>query len=285
MDKYNILNQDVTFPLEGRIACQGIAGANSQVAAQRMFPYGKQLFFKTFGGVVEAVKSGLADFGVLPIENNTHGSVRAVYELLKSGDVNIVRGERIHIHHELLVKPGVRLEDITEIYSHEQAIGQCSKFLKTLPEHVKIIPVLNTAIAARQVSEMAPGACALANASCAELYGLENLNMDIQDSDNNYTRFICIAKNPAVYPGSNRISLMLSLSHQPGALYHVLKDFAEINVDMVKLESVPIPGRDFEFLFYIDLMASVTDPQVRRILEELSTTCPRFLYLGNYIEN
>ena len=123
-EDYGILNQDVIFPQSGRIACQGIAGANSQVAAQRMFPYGKQLFFKNFEGVVEAVKSGLADFGVLPIENNIHGSVRTVYSLLQNGDVTIVRGERIHIHHDLLVKPGVRLEDITEIYSHEQAIGQ-----------------------------------------------------------------------------------------------------------------------------------------------------------------
>ena len=284
-EDYGILNQDVIFPQSGRIACQGIAGANSQVAAQRMFPYGKQLFFKNFEGVVEAVKSGLADFGVLPIENNIHGSVRTVYSLLQNGDVTIVRGERIHIHHDLLVKPGVRLADITEIYSHEQASGQCSHFLKSLGDKVRITPVLNTAIAAREVAGMPAGACAIANAVCAGLYGLENLDIDIQDSDNNYTRFVCIARQKAVYPGSNRISLMLSLPHQPGSLYHVLQGFAELNVDVIKLESVPIPGRDFEFLFYIDLTASVTDPAVREVLDDMEKTCPRYLYLGNYLEN
>ena len=284
-DSYGILEAGAAFPQEGRIACQGIQGANSQIAAERMFPYGKLLFFKNFEGVVDAVRMGLADYGVLPIENNTYGSVRAVYEGLKKGEVTIIRGERLLIRHELLVKPGTRLSAVRRIYSHEQAIGQCGQFLKTL-KNVEVIPCLNTAVAARQISESEDNdAAAIASPSCAELYGLEPLDVRLQDSDNNYTRFICIAKDRVVYPGSNRVSLILSVPHQPGSLYRVLEILAKAGIDMLKLESVPIVGRDFEFLFYVDIAASVADPEIRRVLEDLKQACQTCLYLGNYLEN
>ena len=284
-EDYGILGADVTFPAEGRIAVQGIAGANSQTAAERMFPRGKLLFFKNFEGVAEAVRMGLADYGVLPIENNIFGSVRAVYEELKKGGVTIIRGERLLIRHELLVKPGTKLEDIRKIYSHEQAIGQCSRFLKAL-KNVEVVPCLNTAVAAREISEMeGSGAAAIASPACADLYGLKPLDVRIQDSDNNYTRFIAIARERAVYPGSNRVSLILSVPHKPGSLYRVLEKLARAGIDMLKLESAPIAGRDFEFLFYIDIAASVTDPTVRGLLDDLRAACTDYLYLGNYLEN
>ena len=122
--------QDV-FPKTGLIACQGVEGANSQSACDRLFPRGNIVYFKSFADVVNAVENGLCQFGVLPIENSSNGSVRAVYELLQTHRLSIVRSVRMCIRHELLALPGTRIEDITEIYSHEQAIGQCSKYLNT----------------------------------------------------------------------------------------------------------------------------------------------------------
>ena len=130
------------FPQTGLVACQGVEGANSQVACDRLLPRGNIVYVKTFQAVVSAVESGLCRFGVLPIENSSNGSVRAVYELLQDHNLSIVRSTRLCIRHELLTLPGVKMEDITEIYSHEQAIGQCSKFLNSL-NGVRVIPCDN----------------------------------------------------------------------------------------------------------------------------------------------
>ncbi len=140
------------FPQTGLVACQGVEGANSQVACDRLLPRGNIVYVKTFEAVVSAVESGLCKFGVLPIENSSNGSVRAVYELLQDHNLSIVRSTRLCIRHELLALPGVKMEDITEIYSHEQAIGQCSKFLSSL-NGVRVIPCDNTAVAAKMVAE------------------------------------------------------------------------------------------------------------------------------------
>jgi len=284
-EDYGIREKTETFPKGGMIACQGVEGAYSQLAAKKLFPEGQILFFKTFDAVFDAVRNGMCGFGVLPIENNSYGSVKAVYERLEKGEVSIVRSERLLISHELLAKPGAELKDITEIYSHEQALGQCSGFLKKLGDSVQVMPCLNTAVAARKVSESeGKHAAAIASPECAQIYGLKSLHEKVQDSDNNYTRFICIAGEKAVYPGANRISLILSVQHRPGALYEVLGKFAELGINMIRLESSPIVGRDFEFLFYIDIEASVTDPKVREMLHALSESCPDFVYLGNYSE-
>lgn len=284
-EDYGILGETEIFPKGGRIACQGVKGAYSQLAAQKLFPEGQIIFFRTFDAVFDAVKGGMCRFGVLPIENNTYGSVRAVYARLRKGEVSVVRGERLLISHALLARPGAELSGIREIYSHEQALGQCSEFLRTMGEDVKVVPCLNTAVAARMVSEMdSTSAAAIASPECAQIYGLKALPAAVQDSDNNHTRFICIAKDRAVYPGANRISLILSVQHRPGALYEVLGEFAKRNINMIRLESSPIAGRDFEFLFYIDIEASVTDPEVRKMLSLLCEKCPDFVYLGNYAE-
>ena len=178
------------FPQTGLVACQGVEGANSQVACDRLLPRGNIVYVKTFQAVVSAVESGLCRFGVLPIENSSNGSVRAVYELLQDHNLSIVRSTRLCIRHELLTLPGVKMEDITEIYSHEQAIGQCSKFLNSL-NGVRVIPCDNTAMAAKMVAEKGDRhAAAISSHPCAALYGLTCLNDSIQDSDNNYTRFV-----------------------------------------------------------------------------------------------
>lgn len=278
-----LLPAEELFPKKGSVAVQGIEGANAQVACDKLLPMGNILYVKTFEAVFNAVESGFCEYGVLPIENNTNGSVRAVYELLLRKNFSIVRSTSLHIRHELMVKPGTKLEDITEIYSHEQAIGQCGEFLTSLGSGVKVVPCANTAIAAKMVSECPDGHMAsISNPACAELYGLEVLRDDIQNNANNYTKFILIKKKPAIYAGADRISIVLACPNRPGALGDILALFSSRGINMVKLESVPVTGRNFEFIFYIELTGSVRDAGVLPILEELERTCESFTFLGNY---
>ena len=272
------------FPQTGLVACQGVEGANSQVACDRILPRGNIVYVKTFQAVASAVESGLCKFGVLPIENSSNGSVRAVYELLQDHKLSVVRSTRLCIRHELLALPGAKLSDITEIYSHEQAIGQCSRFLTGL-NGVRVVPCDNTAAAAQMVAERGDKhVAAISSHPCAALYGLECLKDDIQDSDNNYTRFFCVAKDPVIYAGANRISLIIACENKPGALYDILSKLAALGINMTKLESCPVTGRNFEFIFFLELEASVQEPGVLAMLEELERSCAGFHFLGNFAE-
>jgi chorismate mutase/prephenate dehydratase len=273
-----------SFPQTGLVACQGMEGSNSQAACDRLLPRGNLFYVKNFEAVFSAVESGLCRFGVLPIENSANGSVRAVYDLLQRKRFSIVRSTRLCIRHELLALPGVKLEDVTEILSHEQALGQCSRFLAELGG-VRVVPCDNTASAAKQVADSGNRhAAAIASHACAELYGLEPLRDDIQDSDNNYTRFICIARDPVIYAGANRVSLILACDNKPGALYDILSKLAALGINMTKLESCPVTGRNFEFLFFLELEADLRDAGVLPMLEELERTCQTFQFLGAYAE-
>ena len=272
------------FPQTGLVACQGVEGANSQVACDRLLPRGNIVYVKSFEAVFSAVESGLCKFGVVPIENSSNGSVRAIYDLIQRKKFSIVRSTRLCIRHELLALPGVKMDDITEIYSHEQAIGQCSKFLNGL-NGVRVIPCDNTAMAAKMVAESGSRhAAAISSHPCAALYGLQCVNDAIQDSDNNYTRFICITKDPVIYAGANRISLIIACDNKPGALYEILAKLAALGINMTKLESCPVTGRNFEFIFFLELEASVLEPGVLPMLEELERSCQNFTFLGNYAE-
>ena len=272
------------FPQTGLVACQGVEGANSQVACDRLLPRGNIVYVKSFEAVFSAVESGLCKFGVVPIENSSNGSVRAIYDLIQRKKFSIVRSTRLCIRHELLALPGVKMDDITEIYSHEQAIGQCSKFLGSLGG-VRVIPCDNTAMAAKMVAESGSRhAAAISSHPCAALYGLQCVNDAIQDSDNNYTRFICITKDPIIYAGANRISLIIACDNKPGALYEILSKLAALGINMTKLESCPVTGRNFEFIFFLELEASVHEPGVLPMLEELERSCANFQFLGSYAE-
>lgn len=272
------------FPQTGLVACQGMEGANSQAACDRLLPRGNIIYVKSFEAVAAAVQTGLCKFGVLPIENSSNGSVRAVYDLLQRQHLSIVRSTRLCIRHELLGLPGAKLDELTEIYSHPQAIGQCGHFLDSL-SGVRVIPCDNTATASKLVSERRdPHIAALSSHPCAELYGLSVLKEDVQDSDNNYTRFICITKDPAIYAGASRINLVIACDNKPGALYEILSKPAALGINMTKLESCPVSGRNFEFIFFIELEASVQDPGVLPMLEEMERSCQSFHFLGNYAE-
>ena len=178
----------------------------------------------------------------------------------------------------------MKLEDVREIYSHEQAINQCSAFLAKL-KNVKVISCENTAAAAKFVAESdRRDIAALSSRACIELYGLDCLAASVQDESGNFTRFICISKNLEIYPGADRTSLMMVLPHRPGSLYKVLSRFYALGINLNKLESRPMPERNFEFMFYFDLDTSVYSPQFIQLMGELEDVCESFAYLGSYSE-
>ena len=272
------------FPQAPMVACQGVEGAYAQIACEKIFKDPFIMYFKNFDGVFNAIEQDLCNYGVLPIENSTAGSVKKVYDLMIRHNFSIVRTFRLKVDHNLLAMPGTTLADIKEIYSHEQAINQCSGFLATMPG-VKVIPVENTAVAAQMVANSGRSdVAALSSRSCAELYGLTCLASSIQDKGNNYTRFICIAKNLEIYPGSDKTSIMMVLSHKPGALYKVLARLYTLGINVTKLESRPIPDRDFEFMFYFDLETSIYSEEFVQLMCELDDLCEEFKYLGSFSE-
>ena len=273
-----------TFPREAVVACQGVEGAYSQQACDKLFALPSIMYFKRFEGVFQAIESGLCRYGVLPIENSSYGSVTEVYDLMRRYRFSIVRSVRLKIDHRLVARPGATLSSIREIVSHEQAIGQCSAFLKTLKD-VKITVCENTAMAAQMVSQSGrDDIAAISSPACAGLYGLRVLKSDISDSDSNFTRFICISKELEIYPGADKVSLMLNVPHRPGALYGMIARFAALGLNLTKLESRPIAGTDFEFMFYFDLDASVYDEDALGLLCELDEGPEAFTYLGSYSE-
>lgn len=281
---HSIENTDKLFPQAPMVACQGVEGAYSQIACEKMFKAPFIMYFKNFEGVFNAIEQGLCQYGILPLENSTAGSVKKVYDLMISHNFSIVRTFRMKIDHNLVAKPGAKLSDIKEIYSHEQAINQCSTFLSTL-SGVKIIPVENTAVAAKMVSESGrTDVAAISSRYCEELYDLENLADSIQDKGNNRTRFICISKKLEIYPGSDKTSIMMVLSHKPGALYKVLARMYVLGINVIKLESRPIADRDFEFMFYFDLETSIYSEEFVQLMCELDDICEEFKYLGSYTE-
>ncbi|MBQ9959369.1 MAG: prephenate dehydratase [Oscillospiraceae bacterium] len=272
------------FPQKAPVACQGVEGAYSQQACEKLFRMPGIMYFRNFEGVFSAVEKGLCQYAVIPLENSTAGSVNMVYDLMMRHDFRIVRSTRIKVDHSLMAKPGTELSDIREIFSHEQAISQCSEFIKGL-ENVKVTVCENTAVAAQMVANSErTDVAAICSRNCAELYNLQAVREAVQDQQNNYTRFICIAKQTQIFPGADRTSLMMVLPHRPGSLYKVLARFHALGLNLIKLESRPLPDRDFEFMFYFDLEASVYSPQFRQLMGELEDICESFSYLGSYSE-
>ncbi len=273
------------FPERADVACQGVEGAYSQIAAERLFRSPNIMFFNDWEKVFSAIEAGMCRYGVIPIENSTAGSVKKVYDLMISRNFKIVRTVRIKIDHSLLANKGAKLSEIKEIFSHEQAISQCASFLSSLGPDVKITRVENTAKAAQMVAESGrTDVASISSRSCAIQYGLETLASAIQDNGNNHTRFICITNKTEIYPGADRTSLMLVTPHKPGALYRILSRFNSLGINLIKLESRPIPERDFEFMFYFDLESSVYSPKLAQLLAELEQECEEFTYLGSYSE-
>lgn len=272
------------FPQSAFVACQGVEGAYSQHAADRLFKHATISYFEEFEGVFRAVDQGFCKYGILPVENSTAGTVNQVYDLMMRHKFSIVRSVRIKVDHNLLALPGAKLEGIRDIYSHQQAINQSRQFLDSLP-NVTVHVAENTAAAAKMVAESGrTDVAALSSRSCAELYNLVALARNVQDSDANYTRFACIAKDLEIYPGADRTSLMVVTKNDPGSLYKVLARFYALDINLVKLESRPIPNSDFDFMFYFDVECPVAAPEFASLIASLDDVCEEYRYLGSYSE-
>ena len=275
---------DKILPKRPLVACQGVMGAYSQQACDKIFDMPKVMYMKNFNGVFKAIDEGLCTYGVLPLENSTAGSVNKVYDLMMEYKFYIVKSIKFKIDHSLLALKGTKKEDIKEIFSHEQAIMQCSEYLKNMPG-VKVTVCENTAAAAKKVADSGrKDVAALASSVCGDLYGLSVIEEDVQDNGNNYTRFICISKKPEIYPGAYKTSIMLTLQHKPGALYSILSRLYTLGVNITKLESRPIPDKDFHFMFYFDIECNVYSKEFTRLISELESLSNEFRYLGSYSE-
>ncbi|MBO4251659.1 MAG: bifunctional chorismate mutase/prephenate dehydratase, partial [Clostridia bacterium] len=260
-----------------------VKGAFSGVAAQKFFPVSDIVYVKNFEGVFGAVESGLCEYGVLPIENSTAGSVLEVYDLMRKHNFHIVKAARLKISHCLAAMDGATLSDIKTVVSHPQALMQSEEFLKGLK--VRTEADENTAVAAKRVAESGDKTlAALCSKECAETYGLKILKSDVQTTDANYTRFILIKKDLCVYKGADKMSVMTSLPHESGSLNKILGRFAALGLNLTKLESRPIVGADFEFMFYFDFEGDIADQNVQDLIAGLENDSDNFVFLGAYKE-
>ncbi len=271
-----------SFPISATIACQGVDGAYSGKAAKKLFEVSDITYFKNFDGVFNAVEKGLCDYGVLPIENSNAGSVLSVYDLMKKHKFYIVKSIRIKVSHCLVGKSDCG--KIKTIYSHEQALSQCADFIKQTG--ATAIPVENTAVAAKKVADSSEeGVVAICSDECAGIYGLKIIKRDIQDNGLNFTRFICISKKLQIFKGADKISIMTALEHKVGSLNNLLSRFYTQGLNLTKLESRPIGGGDFEFMFYFDFVGDVESNGVLNLLADLERTSDKFVFLGSYKES
>ncbi len=269
------------FPKSAVVACQGTEGAYSQQACEKLFFSPSIMYFDNFRGVFEAVQSGMCDYGVLPLENSVHGSVTQVEDLMAEYELHIVKAAKIQVNHALLAKS--KNAKITQVVSHSQALGQCDKYIRS--SGFKATVCENTATAAKKVAESdRQDLAAIASPMCAQLYGLEIVKDNISDSENNHTRFMCISKDMLIFPGADKISFITTISHKPGALYELIAKFSAVGINITKIESRPIPGKDFEFSFYFEMAVSVYSKELIHLVSELSAGGGEFKFLGCYSE-
>lgn len=268
----------------GNIACQGVEGAYSGVTANKIFPDSPIKFYTQFEDVFEAVNKGEAVFGVIPVENSTAGSVHESYDLIMKYRFYVVGAYDLKIEHCLCAKEGTKYEDITDIYSHPQALSQCSNFVKNFD--FTGVNYSNTAAAAKFVAESSKKNIAVI---CSELaakkYGLKILKRNVQNNNNNRTRFIVISKKLIISRGADKISLIFSTADKTGSLYRVLGRFSMAGLNLTKLESRPIENANFNYHFYVDVSGSVRDNSTIDLMCALSDELPEFEFLGNFYEH
>ena len=265
------------------IACQGVEGAYSGVAANTLFPDSPVKFYRQFEDVFEAVNKGEAKFGVIPVENSTAGSVHESYDLIMKYRFYVVGAYDLPIEHCLCAKKDTEYENITDVYSHPQALSQCNNFLKNFD--FTGINYTNTAAAAKLVSESdRDNIAVICSEKAAKKYGLKVLKRNIQNTSNNQTRFIVISKKLIIPGDANKISLIFSVAHKTGSLYRVLGRFSMAGLSLTKLESRPIENEAFNYHFYVDVMGSVRQESTLDLICALSDELPEFEFLGNFNE-
>ena len=269
------------FDAAKKVGCQGCPGANSETAVRTFFPDREPYYYPSFHEVFEAVEAGEITYGVLPIYNSTAGSVTQTYDLMGKYNFFITAMNQVEVANCLAVRKGTKLSDITRVYSHPQALSQCSDFIKK--HHLRMKDYDNTATAAKMVAESEQPIAAICSERCAILNGLEILESRISNVLPNYTRFICITKDMEVSPDADVISVMLTLPNVPGSLSKLLMKFFLQNIDLVKIENRPIRDGSFDVVFYIDFKGNLRDRSIALFLTELCKSCKEFKLLGNAI--
>ena len=265
------------------IACQGVDGAYSEQAGKAIFPDSPIHFYKQFENVFEAVNQGKAKFGIIPVENSTAGSVHEAYDLIMKYRFYVVGSYNMKIDHCLCAKEGTRYEDIENIYSHPQALSQCSSFIKNFD--FTGINYSNTAAAAQFVSNSdKKNIAAICSEQAAKKFGLKIFRQGIQNVTNNTTRFIVISKDLVIDEEAEKISLIFSAPHTTGSLYRVLGRFSMSGLNLTKIESRPVANGKFDYLFYVDVLGNVYDSETMDLLCALSDELEVFTFLGNYYE-
>ena len=263
-----------------KIGCQGTSGANSEAAAKKVFGDREFTFYPSFEEVFKAIQSGEADYGVLPVQNSTAGSVDSTYDLMAKYPFYIVKMVTLEINHCLAAKKGTKIEDITCVYSHRQALSQCEVFLsKTgLKKH----EYSNTATAAEKVLSSDEPIAAICSVDCAEKLGLEVIARDIADCTINRTQFIIIAKDMQVAEDSDAVSVMLTIPHKEGSLYRLLTKFFVNNMNLLRIESRPIRDGSFDVMFFLDFSGKMSDPNVKAVLRDLEENLEDFRCIGTF---
>ena len=268
-----------------KIVYQGVEGAYSHIVTQTLFPDADTENVNTFEDAINSVLNGEASYCVVPIENSSAGIVTDIFDLLLKKDVVIVAEYDLHISHCLLGIKGAKFSDIKRIYSHPQALMQCASYLKEHPEW-RQISLLNTAVSAKKVKDEGNiEQAAIASELSAKLYGLDILDMGINRNSNNTTRFVVLSKEKIFSKGSNKLSLILELPHEKGMLYNILGIFVLNGLNLLKIESRPIPEKTFEYRFFIDIEANLNLENVSNVLETLKNKVPFLKILGNYCSN
>jgi prephenate dehydratase len=266
-----------------KVTFQGELGAYSELAAREFFQKDTTVQpTQTFSGVFERVVNGDADFGMIPIENSLAGSIHENYDLLLEHDLVIVGEIKLRIKHHLIVMPGVSLEELRRVVSHPQALSQCRDFLKNL-DGVTAEPVYDTAGSVKMLKESgARDLAAIASAQAAQDYGLEVLAAGIESNHHNYTRFLAIAKNGEPGEGAMKTSIVFSTQNKPGGLFKSLTVFALRDINLLKIESRPLFGSPWEYMFYLDLEGSNADEPCAKALGHLEELAASVRVLGTY---
>lgn len=273
----NLKNKDIT------VCFQGVEGAFSESALIEYFgEETKKISVDDFEDVFKSLKEDKCDYGILPIENSSTGGVSEVCDLLRKYGLYIVGEESIKINQNLLGLKGTKLSDIKQVYSHPQALSQSHEFLKAYPNW-ELIPFRNTAESAKLIKDLGDKSKAsIASKRASKIYDLEVIAENINYNTNNYTRFIIIGKNLEVDENSDKISIVFSAPHKPGALYSALSYFAENNLNMQRIESRPIIDKSWEYFFYIDFEGNIKDDRIRYVIDKIEKDSMYFKLLGNY---
>jgi prephenate dehydratase len=266
-----------------RVAFQGERGAFSEEAVVKLLGEKVRLVPRpTFESLFSAISEGAADFALAPIENSLAGSVHQSYDLLLESGLHIISEVTIPIVHNLIVCPGATLDAVRVVQSHPVALAQCLGFFVQHPA-IQRIASTDTAGSVREVLEKGdPAFAAIAGRRAAELYGGAILLEHLEDHRENYTRFVLLSPKQETTPDANKISLVVRVKHQPGALYSALGVFARRGIDLLKIESRPLKGSPWNYSFYLDIGGSTADETLRQALGELSERAEEFRILGCY---